>query len=355
MHDRSAGGLIHIGGFTPWAWKYSDHPGAGSKHGGVDTEWKMVKEVSSYNGYLDADALSHAGMTNASFYQHFPLLDHYPQNERPKASELKQAGLLHEDGGVKPGCYVLLYLGDYDSAAWLNQMVPMLWQDSMRGKVTCNWAFNPCLDRRAPHAMHYVRTHQSARDWFISGDSGSGYLNPSMLTAPRSEPDLPDGWSAWVAHNESDYARYGLSITGFIIEGHSPGMSPEGFDAYMRFSPDGLVCHRHCPPTGLHRGVMPYVRHTSDLPDDPDDAARRLLGSVDASGTQFLFFRCVLKSPSWVSRLMDQVHRHPAGGRVHFVDPYTFFGLLARHEERRRDRHAREGKLDASVERITEA
>ncbi|MDQ1256475.1 MAG: hypothetical protein QG656_1071, partial [Candidatus Hydrogenedentes bacterium] len=33
MSERAEGRIYHIGGFTPWAWKYTDHGNAGSKHG----------------------------------------------------------------------------------------------------------------------------------------------------------------------------------------------------------------------------------------------------------------------------------------------------------------------------------
>lgn len=335
MHDHAGGEIIQIGGFTPWAWKYSSEPGAGSTHGGVDTEWKLVKEVSSYNALIDADALSLAGMTNASFYQHFPLKKHYPQNPRPKADDFQQAGLIDADGKVVPKSYVLLYMGDYDSATWLNQVVPNLWADPKRGEINCAWAFNPNLDRRAPHVMDYVRTHQSPTDWFISGDNGAGYLNPSMLTAPRPDPEVPDGWERWVNHCQTYYDRYDLTITGFLIEGHSPPIGEIGMDAYMRFSPDGLVCHRRCERKGLHRGSMPYVRHTQDISDSPAEAAEKIRAEIDGESIQFLFFRSVMKSPTWHQDVIDQVKRDDVRDDICFVDPYTFFGLLKLHEQQK--------------------
>lgn len=335
MHDHAEGGIIHVGGFTPWAWKYSSEPGAGSAHGGVDTEWKLVQEMSSYNALIDADALSLSGMTNASFYQHFPLKEHYPQNRRPERADFKRAGLIDRGGRVAEKSYVLLYMGDYDSAAWLNQRVPSMWADPARGQIPCAWAFNPNLDRRAPHVMHYVRTHQSPMDWFITGDNGAGYLNPSMLTAPRPDAGVPDGWERWVRHNQEAYERYDLTITGFLVEGHSPAIGDHGMDAYMRFSADGLVCHRHCEPHGLHRGAMPYVRHTQDICGTPEEAAEQIATELDDTGTRFLFFRSVMESPTWHAELMDLVKKNDANDRVRFVDPYTFFGLLKLHEIQR--------------------
>ena len=43
--------MIHIGGFVPWAYKYTvDHPEASDKHKGVSSEWEYGKIISAYNG-----------------------------------------------------------------------------------------------------------------------------------------------------------------------------------------------------------------------------------------------------------------------------------------------------------------
>jgi len=331
MHDLAGGKVFHIGGFTPWAWKYTDHPGAGSEHGGVDSEWKYAQIISAYNGIMDADALGYSGMANASFYQHFPLEDHYPQNPRPTREDLASRDLIRPDGRVAPRAYVTFYMGDYDSAAWLNYFAPRWYQDPARGQIPCGWAFNPNLDRRAPHAMHLARTSQTAQDWFVAGDSGAGYLNPGMLTAPRLDPELPDGWEAWVAHNRPYFRRYDLSIVGFIIDGHSPGMGEKGLDAYMRFAPEGIVGQK-IPPQGLHRDRMPYLRMKLDLDGSPQAAGAKIAGLVKDDLPQFMFIRTILKSPTWHQQTMQHAAASPGGERLCFLDPYSFFLLLKTHQ-----------------------
>jgi len=332
MYDRAEGRIIHIGGFTPWAWKYTDHGKAGSTHHPVDTEWKYAKEISAYNGIMDADALGISGMANASFYQHYPLKDRYPQNPRPTLESLRQRGLIYGEGRVARRVYVCFYMGDYDSAAWLHYHVPQWWRDPAHGNTLCTWAFNPNLDRRAPHAMDYVRTRQSANDWFMFGDSGAGYLNPGMLVAPR-ESGLPDGLDAWVDHNLPYAERYDLSITGFIIDGHAPGMGEKGMDAYMRFSPDGIVGQK-IPAWGVHRGVMPYIRMKLDLCGSPEEAGARIAGLAENRLPRFLFIRTILQSPSWHRETMRHARDH--NPQIEFVDPYAFFLLLKTHEKTHR-------------------
>jgi hypothetical protein len=334
MYDHAGGKIIHIGGFVPWAWKYTDHGRAGGKHGGVDSEWKYAQIISAYNGVMDADAIGLSGMANASFYQHYPLKDHYPQNKKPTLDDLKKSGLILADGMVAPYAYVLFYMGDYDSAAWLNIHVPRFWNDPARGTIPCAWAINPNLDRRAPQAMDYIRTHASPNDWFIAGDSGAGYLNPGMLLKPRLDPDLPDGLDAWVKHCTAYYRRYDLSITGFIIDGHSPEMGLRGLDAYMRFSPDGIIGQK-LPPQALHKNTMPFLRMKMDLDGSPDAAGAVIARLSGANLPTFSPLRTILKSPTWHKETMDRARSLPGGDKLKFVDPYTFFLLLKTHEQNR--------------------
>eukprot|EP00731_Ephydatia_muelleri_P010702 Em0005g1288a len=110
--------MIHIGGFTPWAFKYTDgHSQHG--HGGVETEWESVRVFTSYNAYVDADACCIGAMANAAFYQHFPLPVNMTQNPAPTMQQLMEKGYIDADGKVVPKNYCVFYAGDYDSAAWL--------------------------------------------------------------------------------------------------------------------------------------------------------------------------------------------------------------------------------------------
>ena len=249
-HDRSHGKVFSMGGFVPWAWKYTNQDGH-SKHEPVPSEWQMVKILSAYNAVLDADALGLCGLANASFYQHFPLRDRYPQNRRPTLDDLRAQGFIGADGRVAPYAFALFYMGDYDAASWLTYHAPLWWRDPARGSIPCAGRSTPISTSRCPHVLDYVRTHASKQDWFISGDCGAGYLNPGMLAAPRLDPQVPDGVDAWVEHNLTYYRRYDLSITGFIIDGYAPEMGPAVLDAYEKFSPDGIVGQK-MPPFGLH-------------------------------------------------------------------------------------------------------
>ena len=332
MHTNAKGDIIHIGGFTPWVWKYTNHGRAGGGHGGVDTEWEYARIISAFNGIMDADALGYSGMANASFYQHFPLKKKYKQNPRPTVRDLKRRGLLLEDGTPAKKSYVCFYRGDYDAAAWFNYHVPLHWKDPAYGQVPTAWAFNPILDQRAPHVMHYVRTNASANDWFIFGDSGAGYLNPGMLLEKnrRRISGLPDGMDTWIKFCKR-YARvYDLSITGFIIDGHSPPMGEQGLDAYLHFSPDGIVGQK-LPAQTVYKDTMPIVRMKTDLGGSPADAGATIARMAGVNAPKFMFMRTILKSPGWHAQCMEiATTQNP---NVEFVDPYTFFLLVKAYEE----------------------
>lgn len=351
MTRRANNGMIHIGGFTPWLWKYTSHAPGGSRHGGVATEWELNRLASQYNAVIDSDAIGYSGMANASFYQHHPLKERYAQPKRPTGDSLREAGFLDADGRVAPHVYVMFYQGDYDSAAWLNRFVPRWWADPARGTIPLNWPFNPNLDRRAPHAIHYARTRQTADEWFIAGDSGAGYLNPGNLFADNRPDGRTDGWNAWVEYCSYYYHKYDLTITGFIIDGASPGMGSEGMDRYMTFSPGGIIGQK-MPLQGVHRDSMPFIRMQGNFHQiSSSEAARRLADGIgDIRGPYFVPLRTILMSPSWHKETIQRVHELTREGQVRFVNAYTFMNLLRIFEQTKHDFPAPSGPFTGARE-----
>lgn len=338
--------MIHVGGFVPWAWKYCNARVKANRHEAVPTEWRLVEILSCYNAYLDADAIGMAAMTNASFYQHYPLKPHYPQNARPTTDTLRSRGLLTEDGRVAPGRYILFYVGDYDSAAWLCRMVPVCWDGPGRGKVPLAWAFNPNLEMRMAPALVYTRETRTPMDWFVAGDSGAGYINPGHLAPPRRYSNLPSGVQAWLRHCEKYYERWDLDVTGFIIDGYAPAMSPEVLDAYAEFSPRGIVAQK-VPPYGLHRG-MPFIRMSADLGGSAAQAARRVASQLPDRMPQFMVFRTILQNAAWHAQFVEALRKARPGETIEALDPYSFFMLLAEFV-RHRDRYSRPSWPDSLV------
>lgn len=324
--------FCHVGGFAPWAHKYSDnfrvtHP---SKHAAAQTEWEVVYLLSAFNAYKDADAASYGAMANASFWQHYPVKESYPQGWVTR-EQLKARGYINANGRVNTANkYVLFYVGDYDAAAWIYQKMPTLWEDTSRGSVPMMWSINPSLARRAPMIMDYMRTTATDMDYFAAGDNGAGYLNPGMLEEPRPVSGLPSGVAAWAAHNKAYYEQWGLSVTGFVIDGNGPGMSNAGFKAYATFSPNG-ICPQRLPDgrqTYMVDG-MPMLRcgGASVGADRIEDAGQTAISMVqDHPDLPFYWIRTILKSPTWHKGVKD--YMESADNKIVVLDGPSWYELL---------------------------
>lgn len=327
LYDRSGGGIIKVGGFTPWPYKYTDARGVGGKHGGVPTEWEFGRLISQFNGYMEADAAGLGGMANASFFRHYPLAARYAQpNPKPARATWSQRGYLNPAGRVVPRLYVGHYVGDYDAPSWLYKAVPAHFRHPARGTVPLGWAFNPGLADRAPQALAYAYRHATSNDFFITGDSGAGYLNVRGLT-DRPESKLPSGLTAWVDYCQPRYARWDMTITGFMLDGAAGAAGPAEFEAYRRLSPDGIGTHFESGPK-LHAGIPTCPER--DLPDSPAAAAAFIAERAGRVSDQpaFLWARSILKSPAWYAQVSQLLRQNHPQARVEVVDPYTFFGLI---------------------------
>lgn len=330
LYDGTRGGIVKIGGFPPWPFKYTTHGGAG-KHEPVPTEWEFTRLISQFNAYKEADAASPGAMANASFFQHYPLAAAYPQPHQPgSAKQWPARGYCTVAGRPANKLFVGHYVGDYDSPSWLYKAVPAFFRDPARGRVPLGWAFNPNLADRSPQALVYAYRHATSNDFFIAGDSGAGYLNPRALTV-RPDSGLPSGLAAWAAHCQGFYARWGMTITGFVLDGASGAATELEFAAYRRFSPDGAGTHFERGPR-LIDGLPTCPEQ--DLPDDAAAAAKVIAARAAAARGRpaFLWARSILKPPRWYAEVSRMVQEQHPDAAVEVVDPYTFFGLIRRAE-----------------------
>ncbi|WP_285055943.1 GxGYxYP domain-containing protein [Pedobacter ginsengisoli] len=324
-YQRNGNGkrFTYLGGFPPWAYKYTKH--AGGKHEDVETEWEYSRVISAYNAFKDADAIGFGALANASFWQHYPLKKTYKQDWVTQ-DELKKKGYLDANGKLqlKDKNYYIFYVGDYDASSWLSQTTPDIWDSPDRGKVPLMWSISPVLAQRVPMAMEYRRETATPNDYFAAADNGSGYLMPGMLQAPRAISGLPDAVEQWAGHNAPYYKQWGLSITGFVIDGLAPAMNSRGLDAYAKFSPNGIVPQK-VPLTSLH-GNMPVLRAGEDVnQDNPAEAARIIVDQIHKRNIPFHWFRNILKVPSWHVKVVEEVKK--LDPKAELLDAPTFFEL----------------------------
>lgn len=330
--------MIHVAGFTPWAYKYTDYKtntwNAGGKYGGVPTEWKYAEILSCFNAFMDADAIGYCAMANASFFQHHPVPPTNPQNAKPTLESMKARGFIDADGRIVNKNFYAHYVGDYDAAAWMYHALPRFWTDPKRGEVPLSWAFNPNLCERFPTGMLWTRQTRTPNDFFVAGDSGAGYLNPGLLDGERPHSNLPSGLATWEAHCRFYFDQWDISLTGFVIDGNGPGLSPEELDTYARICPDGIVPQK-IPPQGVHKG-MPYTRMAADLPHNPAEAAKVIVGGFRNKFPQFKVYRSILQSPTWYASVRDDIQKID-GGSTEGVDLYTLLWLIRYYEEQEKD------------------
>lgn len=316
----------YIGGFPSWAFKYTKH--AGGIHDDVPTEWEFLRLISAYNASKDADAIAIGALANASFWQHFPLEERYSQ-PWVTHEELKQRGLLTEDGkvDVKGRNFLIFYVGDYDASSWVSQFTSLTWDDPNRGKVPMMWAISPVLQERVPHVLHNFRKTATKNDYFVASDNGAGYLSPGMLQEPRPISGLPSGLQSWAEHCKPYYEKWGLSITGFIVDGYAPGLNWEGMECYRSFSPNGIVPQKLSSWSMLF-GNMPVLRADYDINDvEPKDAAVAIVNRIrEREGLPFHWFRNIIKSPTWYVEVVEELKK--IDDSICLLDAPSFFELL---------------------------
>lgn len=314
--------MCYIGGFPAWAFKYTKH--ADGKHDDVPTEWEFSRIISAYNAFKDADAIGYGAMANASFWQHFPLDEKYEQ-KWVTHEDLKKRGYLTKDGKVdfKNRDFILFYVGDYDASSWITQRTPTIWDHPDRGKLPLMWSISPVLQLRAPMVMHYFRKTATPNDYFAAADNGAGYLMPGMLQEPREISGLPSGLDTWANHCKPFYEKWGLTITGFVIDGLAPGLSQDGLDCYESFSPNGIVPQK-VPLTLLHHN-MPVLRADEDIQQNPKEGAQRIAQRVADRPIPFHWFRNILKTPGWYVEITDELRK--INPNIELLDAPTFFEL----------------------------
>ena len=331
--------MIQFAGFTPWAHKYSDHISGGwnpgSSHSALSSEQRLAELIASYNAYMDGDAPGLMFMANASFYQHYPIPKKVPQTApRPTRERLIKEGILDADGKIKPLNFYSFYTGDYDAAPWLLRYSPRLWNDPARGQVPVTWPFNPNLADRFAYGMAWLRRNATPNDFFVSGDSGAGYLNPFRLQAPRADSGLPDGMDRWAAHNRRYFDTWDLDVAGFVIDGKAPQMNDAGWDAYRTFAPAGIVVQGKDKPFGVHRDV-PYVvmGPTMLQVNDPAHVARALASYFQPDGYSFTVMRTILVQAPTLYKQVEEILNAKTDKPSRMVDMATLLWLIREYSE----------------------
>lgn len=333
-YKRANGTFGQLLGFPPWWLKYTTHNSQGSK---VETwiEWLYCEYITCYNLAKEADAAQPSSMLNGSvYYKYVPKTKEY-QNNRNKET-------IQYD---KNTFYYTIYVGDYDSSAWLKQHIHSMWMkrggDRNRGKIALMWSINPNLSYRVPMVFDYMYEEKTDLDYFAGGDGGAGYIIPEGLfhdkalayTGEKRPAENADGGQAWADYCKTFYKRFDLDITGFVINGANYKVSKNIASTMNQFSPVGSFTNCMDTPLGKYQGV-PYVYCQNGVADTTDPSvlySHAKTATMKNAGVNFSAYRTICATPTQIKRIVTNFDDYAAqkGLLVKYCDPYTYFDVLA--------------------------
>ncbi len=324
-YDRAKGTFGQLFGFPPWTMKYTSNSNpAQGKNDAIFVEWSFVDWCSAYNMAVEADAPTPANLYNASvYYKYVPSHETYQSNHPTEK--------LTFDPNTY---YYTLYVGDFDSAIWMKYYVERYWmKENSRGDIPLAWAFNPNLSDRLPMLFDYVYENKTENDYFITGDSGAGYVVPTHLLTSSSKRTNPDGTAAYVRYALPYYQKFDMSITGFILNTFQP-INSEIRALYNQLSPAGSLDGPHMSADGplvIYNGV-PYQHLVSGISDKTrcsEEMYSHMLTNR-SKGSNFMAIRFVVEHPDFLKTVVEEYEAYCAekGFKVKYVDPETLFDLI---------------------------
>lgn len=313
MQKRNEGQFTKLMGFPPWYMKYTNHLNNGAT-APVHLEWTFVAFITEYNFIKEADAFQPSWMTNASVYCQYDISGKQYVNNDVTVTETY-------DENVK---YFSIYIGDYDSSAWLKNMVPGNFTSSDRGKIPMMWAFNPNLSDRVPMIFDYVYENKTANDFFTTGDTGAGYVFPSRLK------DL----QMWVDYNKTYLSRFDMDIVGFIIDDRD--LSLDILKAYGQITSEGAFTN-----TGTFAdeyltvldGQTVFLREWDIYPNNEKTHLEEMYQQFQRHGTvNFAAFRTIVLDTTTIVNMAEEFEAYANakgdGYTYKYVDTYTLFDLI---------------------------
>lgn len=322
QNKRAGDKVIHIGGFTPWVFKYTSRVDENAPDE-VSSELELVRVMSMYNCINGGDAVSWSTMANASVFMHFKMEESYKQtaSKEPKKTELENKN------------YLMFYMGDYDSSTWLNTAMIKNWNDKKRGVLPLAWPICPDISRRAGHVMDWMYKTATTNDYFVVGDNGLGYLNPFFFDDPRRPKGLNGSLETWKAQNLPILKKFDLDISGWLTTNYyadeeNDYIFKKVYDTYSELTPKGIATNKLYK--SIYNGVPTIQLY--DLGVNLDIAYNAIKGraTIPAEPT-FHYLRCVVTSPSQIVALVNRIKKEFPEYDFEVLDPYTFFYLYQKN------------------------
>jgi len=305
---KNNGEIFKLIGFPPWYMKYTTHLNRSSVEP-VALEWNFTALLSSYNIAKEADAAHPAWMTNASVYcQYQPTIKKY-QNSKVTVTETF-------DPKVR---YFTVYLGDYDSSAWLKEMVPSCFKPEGRGKIPLMWAFNPNLSDRVPMIFDYIYENKTDLDFFITGDTGAGYVMPTFL-----KDTVP-----WLRYSKAYMEKFDMDMVGFIIDKRP--LTNRELDLYAKLSPVGSFHNDSTRVLDIYQKQTVFMRMWDYYPTNAG-WEESMYQWFNGNGTNFASFRSIRLTTDTATKSIEDfiayANAKNDGYTYQYVDAYTLFHLV---------------------------
>ncbi len=331
-YQRANGQFGVLMGFIPWWLKYTDHHGHSAK-AGTWLEWMFCEIITCYNLAKEADAAHPCSMYNGSFmYKYIPRAKQYQNNKKSESVAF--------DSNTY---YYTIYVGDYDSSAWLKQHIFNMWirqgGDKSRGQLPLMWSINPNLSDRIPVVFEYLFENKTDKDYFAGGDGGAGYVIPSALfhdgTLANYGEKRPSGNAAagnlFAQYSKPYYNRFQMDITGFLINGNNGGINANIASCINQYSPVGSFVNDNVPGVSKYNGTY-YVKCLTQLTEISTASASMYNFAEKAKprGVNFGAYRTICWTPTQIKSSVDSFATYAQGKglKVKYCDPYTYFNLL---------------------------
>ena len=310
FQDRNNGKFGKLMGFPPWYMKYTVFNNWGTS-GEVQLEWAFVAFITEYDFIKEADAWSPSWMTNASVYCQYEMTTKEFVNNDSPMSEIYEENVR----------YFTVYIGDYDSSAWLKLMVPECFESNQRGQLPMMWAYNPNLSDRVPMIFDYIYENKTPNDYFVTGDSGAGYVFPSRLK------DI----DKWIDYNRPYLDKFDMDIVGFIIDDKK--LSIDSMAGYAEISPMGAFVNTGDYLTILDDETV-FLRMWGSIqsPSNTDATREQMYQELRNSGTSFAAYRTIRQNTSdivgFINDFIEYANAKNDGYTYKYVDMYTLFDLI---------------------------
>ena len=164
----------------------------------------------------------------------------------------------------------------------------------------------------------------------ITGDSGAGYLNPTMLRDPAraAESGLPSGLAPWTELNTALNRQFGIRFTGFSISGDAPQPQDVDDTVFSSFSSHGVV-NQGWPALSAHLNANLPVLTQTDISSDVGASGAQIASYARPAqeAPVWQMFRSVLTSPTFLAAVAANASA-VSGGAAVAVTPLELAALM---------------------------